>query len=129
MQDGLNLPDETKTMNRILFLILFVTIGLSGFAQSMPAKATAVKYDPLFWKDDLNLKVEQRNRINEINIKFYQDIQQELQTATAQRDQSSLKVKIDKSLEERSQEIWNTLYPKQRKKWEKLMRSYGDYQI
>ena|SRR5689334_13263884 len=112
---------------RILFFVLFVVIGFHGFAQSTSSKVAAVKYDPLFWKDDLKLRMEQRNRINEINVKFYQDIQQEL--LTAQSDQSSLKVKIDKSLEERSQEIWNTLYPKQRKKWEKLMRSYGDYQI
>jgi len=113
-------------MNRNVLLGFILLLSLNAFGQETIGKST-VKFDPLFWKDDLNLKADQRTRIREINSKFYEEIQHEFQDS--QDDLATLKVKVDKSLEARSQEIWDTLYPRQRKKWEKLMRQYEENQI
>lgn len=112
-------------MKRNLLFTLILLAGLNAFGQE--SKTAPVKFDPLFWKEDLNLKAAQQNRIRDINIKFYENIQTEFQDL--HNDLTALRVKVDENLAVRSREIWNTLDARQRKKWEKLMRQYEDNQI
>jgi hypothetical protein len=77
-----------------------------------------VHYDPLFWKDKLKLDETQCQKIREINGEYYES----LFTAYRQErgNRQVLKSIAEKSLLQRSQEIWETFHPKQRKMWKKM---------
>ena len=103
---------------RILFFLPFVGLSIVSFGQSKSLDNKVV-YDPLFWKEQLKLKPGQFRKIAEINSEFYQVL------ASVSHDKSNdpsiVKIKVNESLENRSEQIWNTFYPNQRRKWQKIM--------
>ena len=109
---------------RLLSFLILLTAS-QAWGQSQAVSTRLIKYDPLFWKSELNLNSSQSNRIREINYKFYEEIQDTYQKN--QDDRSALTSKISESLKNRSQLIWETLEPKQRKKLEKIIN--GNYHI
>jgi len=101
----------------ILFLAVFGLITFGARAQSPGDESReVVMYDPLFWKEELKIKFDQSRKIEQINNEFYENIRQnrsdneEENTAT-----------LERGLEERSQKIFETLLPKQRRKLEKII--------
>lgn len=102
---------------RWTLICVFVSMVLSAAAQA-PAEQEVILYDPLFWKDQLSLKNSQSRRIQQINHEFYQDLRL---IARSSDEKSSLHGQLTQSLIERSHKIWETLYPKQRRKLEKIM--------
>lgn len=99
----------------ILFFSLCV---VSSLAVAQTSSETLVQYDPLFWKEKLKLDPSQCQKIKEINTEYYEA----LYTAYKQEknDRNALKSIANKSLQHRSQEIWETFHPKQRKRWKKM---------
>lgn len=75
-----------------------------------------VMYDPLFWKEELNIKHDQTLKIEKINHEFYQDIR-ENRTQNREANNQTL----ERGLQKRSQKIYETLLPKQRRKLEKII--------
>ncbi|MEI9918509.1 MAG: hypothetical protein WDO14_06875 [Bacteroidota bacterium] len=96
------------------FMIL---VSFAAKAQT-PVESNMVMYDPLFWKSELSLRNEQSRKIEQINVEFYQnlrEIKQETSTHEAKSD------RLEQGLQERSQKIFQTLMPKQRRKLEKII--------
>lgn len=76
-----------------------------------------VMYDPLFWKQELSLKHNQSRRIEEINTEFYETIR----TTKTDEDTESNNKKLERGLQQRSQKIFDTLLPRQKRKLEKII--------
>lgn len=76
-----------------------------------------VMYDPLFWKNELSLRNNQSRRIEEINVEFYQNLR-EIKDETSREKKTN---RLEQGLQERSQKIFQTLMPKQRRKLEKII--------
>ncbi len=76
-----------------------------------------VLYDPLFWKNQLKLDANQCQKIREINSHFYEKL-----TAVAheQKNHNEIRQLAVETLMQRSEEIWETFYPKQRRIWKKM---------
>jgi CRISPR/Cas system-associated protein Csm6 len=76
-----------------------------------------VLYDPLFWKDQLKLDDDQCQKIKEINSEFYEKL-----SAVAQEepDHKAARELAQETLIQRSEGIWETFHPKQRKRWKKI---------
>jgi len=95
-----------------------VLISFAAQAQTNQNESRdVVMYDPLFWKDELSLRNNQYRRIEEINVEFYQSLR-------AIKDETSRETKsnrLEQGLQERSQKIFQTLMPKQRRKLEKII--------
>jgi hypothetical protein len=105
---------------RFVFISVFsITISLANAQTQEPLK-TLVLYDPLFWKDELKLDVSQSRKINEINFEYYE----RLVTAVHEEsnDRKALQLTVAQSLLNRSQLIWETFHPKQKKKWKKMWK-------
>lgn len=102
-----------------LFFILLAASQAWSQTQSQISANGLIKYDPLFWRNELNLNSTQSNRIREINYKFYEELQETFEREHDNR--TALRTKVSESLRNRSQLIWQTLDPKQRKKLEKIM--------
>jgi hypothetical protein len=77
-----------------------------------------VMYDPLFWKDELKIRTTQSRRIEQINTEFYQDLRQINVEASSREVKHS---RLEEGLQQRSQKIFETLLPKQRRKLEKII--------
>lgn len=77
-----------------------------------------VMYDPLFWKDELALKNNQSRKIEEINSEFYETIRT-LKAEQPSREENH--TVLERGLQQRSQKIFETLLPKQRRKLEKII--------
>lgn len=101
-----------------LLLILIVLTAFSARAQESPGNESkdVVMYDPLFWRDELNIKNNQSRRIEEINTEFYENIRQ-----NRSDDQQKNTTTLERGLQQRSQKIFETLLPKQRRKLEKII--------
>ncbi|HYF69278.1 MAG TPA: hypothetical protein VD884_14135 [Ohtaekwangia sp.] len=97
----------------VVFLISWIT---PVFCQESLRKNNAVLYDPLFWKDDLKLSNIQCQRIRDINAEFFQQVI----TLTKIENRSAVSQKTAKLLSDRSEKIWNTFQPRQKKRWKKL---------
>src|SRR5688572_32656571 len=102
---------------RILCLIIIFLTGNWGLTQAQTTSTRLIQYDPLFWKSELHLNATQSSRIREINYRFYEELQDTY--LKNQDNRTALKTKIYESLKNRSQLIWETLDPKQRKKLER----------
>jgi hypothetical protein len=92
-------------------------------AQTVKASQAQVIYDPLFWKKELKLTPGQYNVIRNINAEYYTSIYQ-----AAYRHNGNISIlqsTTKELLEERSERIWNTFYPKQKRIWKKLVSSYN----
>jgi hypothetical protein len=86
-------------------------------AQNDNTNKNIVMYDPLFWKDKLKLDDSQCQKIRQINSEYYEKL-----TAVVHESSShqTVKARAAQTLIERSDEIWETFHPKQRKRWKKL---------
>lgn len=99
--------------------LLFVGLCLiSSLSIAQDTNKNIVQYDPLFWKEKLKLNDSQCQKIKEINTEYYET----LYTAYKEEkdDRSRLKSIVNKSSVQRSQEIWETFHPKQRKRWKRM---------
>ena len=105
-------------------LFLFLTLPLSTNAQrSFNETQQVVGHDPLLWKHELKLNAEQREKIQKINLEFYQNIYRSVNEEV--RDHSVLPSKANHYLQQRSQDIWNAFNPNQRRKWKRLWDHYS----
>lgn len=105
-----------------------IVIGLiflsctSVVAQDVVSSEELVSYDPLFWKDKLKLNPEQCQKIREINSEYYQNLFSAYEKV--KHDNKALRTLANKSLSQRNQEIWETFYPKQRKRWKRMWNEH-----
>ena len=101
-----------------LFLLAATLISTASFVQGqeLESKQNMVVYDPLFWKDQLKLDDNQCLRIREINSVFYK----KLTDVAKESNHQVVRAKAAQSLLERSEEIWETFHPKQRRKWKRI---------
>lgn len=104
-----------RLLSVLLVAFLFSWISPAFGQESLP-KNNTVLYDPLFWKDDLRLSNIQCQRIRDINAEFFQQVI----TLTKIENRSAVPQKTAKLLSDRSEKIWNTFQPRQKKKWKKL---------
>jgi hypothetical protein len=104
-------------ITRIFCLISFALFSIAGYAQQQIPTEGIVVFDPLFWKDELKLDAFQCRKIKEINIEYYARLSV---VAHEEKNNHTLQVKATESLLQRSEEIWETFYPKQRKRWRKM---------
>jgi hypothetical protein len=101
-----------------LFLLTAMLIATASFvrAQDLESKQNMIVFDPLFWKDQLKLNDSQCLRIREINSVFYK----KLTDVAKESNHQDVRAKAAQSLLERSEEIWETFHPKQRRRWKKI---------
>lgn len=99
-------------------LVCFMTSFFSVSAQRPDDQKDIVLYDPLFWKDQLKLSAAQSKKIQEINWEYYESLRMVLYDEHANRE--GLRMKAMQCLMQRSQKIWNTFQPKQKRKWRKI---------
>lgn len=102
---------------RRIFSLMAVLISFGAHAQSEEERET-VLYDPLFWKDELSLRNTQARKIDQINNEFYESLRH---VREEQPDQAEMHEHLERGLHERSQKIYDTLLPKQRRKLEKIV--------
>ena len=107
-----------KAINLILFFALLISYG--AMAQNSPESDDhgTVIYDPLFWKEKLALRNEQSRKIEQINTEFYDNLRQ---LKVEQPTRVEMSRQLEQGLQTRSQKIWETLMPKQRRKLEKII--------
>lgn len=108
-----------NTLKFLCCLSVFFVVSIS--AQAQPANTedkNIVVYDPLLWKHELKLSADQRQKIQKINLEFYQSIYETANTQNS--DHANLQSKANEFLEHRSQEIWNAFNASQRRKWKRM---------
>lgn len=104
-------------MKLSLFIAALVISSASSlYAQDLKSDQNMIVFDPLFWKDKLKLDDSQCMRIREINSVFYK----KLSDVALESNRQVIQAKAAQSLLERSEEIWETFHPKQRRKWKKI---------
>jgi hypothetical protein len=114
-----NRPAFNIWLIRCLILFFGVAMPFATRAQSSRNDARdVVMYDPLFWKDELKIRTTQSRRIEQINTEFYQDLRQINVEASSREVKHS---RLEEGLQQRSQKIFETLLPKQRRKLEKII--------
>lgn len=106
---------------QLFFAGLFLMSSSLAIAQDAEPKETLVQYDPLFWKEQLKLNDEQCQKIREINSEYYESLF--IAYRVKKNDRAALRSLADKSLLHRSQEIWETFHPKQRKRWKRMWQT------
>lgn len=107
----------------VFYIGFFLFLATATFAQDKQTPdgtERMVLYDPLFWKDQLKLDNMQCQRIKEINSEYYQKLSAVIHE---ERNHKTVQVKAAQSLLERSEEIWETFHPKQRKRWKKMWQA------
>jgi len=100
----------------VLITLLMITGASALNAQDLHSDRNMIVYDPLFWKDQLKLDNSQCLRIREINSSFYR----KLNEVVNEPNRREIQAKAAQSLLERSEEIWETFHPRQRRKWKKI---------
>lgn len=106
------------TNQTIVLSVIALLISFAAQAQNSSPERE-VMYDPLFWKDELALKQTQSRKIEQINTEFYQTLR-EMRDEQASTSESK-EIRLEQGLQERSQKIFETLLPKQRRKLEKII--------
>jgi len=111
-----------------LTLVLVTALVTTCWSQSRPesgrnSKAenppkNQVLYDPLFWSRELRLSQVQKNKIQEINSAFYEQVRSAAAHYAANNAPS--RTEVVQYLHTRSDEIWNTFNVRQKRKWEKI---------
>ncbi len=110
------------SITRSLLVVLFAAISSLAFSQDngspleQSLERNRVVFDPLFWKDRLRLDNHQCQRIREINSSFYR----RLSDAVGEPNRQAVQAKAAQTLLERSEEIWATFHPRQRRIWKKI---------
>ncbi|MBA4053289.1 MAG: hypothetical protein C0490_01115 [Marivirga sp.] len=102
---------------RTFVTAVFLFSAAAGYCQDNQQTKGFVLYDPLFWKDQLKLDAFQCQKIREINSQYYEKLSAVIHE---EKNRNKVKVKAAESLQQRSEEIWETFYPKQRKRWKKI---------
>ncbi|HEX8059485.1 MAG TPA: hypothetical protein VF473_01055 [Cyclobacteriaceae bacterium] len=98
--------------------VFIVLISFAAEAQTDRNESRdVVMYDPLFWRDELALRSNQYRKIEEINTEFYQNLRS-IKNETSRETKNN---RLEQGLQERSQKIFQTLMPKQRRKLEKII--------
>ena len=101
------------------YLSIFMLLAsLATKAQAQSDSREVVMYDPLFWRSELSLRHDQSRKIEQINVEFYQNLR-EIKEETSSRESKT--DRLEQGLQERSQKIFQTLMPKQRRKLEKII--------
>lgn len=113
-----------KTLKKIItarftgLLVCFMVSAFTVSAQRADDQKDIVLYDPLFWKDQLKLSDAQSKKIQEINWEYYESLRMVLYDEHANRE--GLRTKAMQCLMQRSQKIWDTFQPRQKRKWRKI---------
>ncbi len=102
---------------RFLLIWLFLVISTLAYAQDQQPENELVLYDPLFWKEQLKLDDDQCQRIREINSHYYETLSE---VSHDEPDHKTARALVEETLVQRSEVIWDTFYPRQRKRWKKL---------
>jgi hypothetical protein len=89
---------------------------MAAFSQQVKEEKAEVLFDPLFWKEDLKLSFDQCQKIKNINYEFFQRIH-----AISSQERVLAPSKAAELLSDRSEKIWSTFQPRQKKKWKKMM--------
>jgi hypothetical protein len=111
------LAQPALTLKSLRPLVTLVAM-LFAFGAKAQNSHDVVMYDPLFWKDELNIRNSQSHKIEEINNEFYDKIRQLKDERTSREAKNTA---LERGLQERSQKIFETLQPKQRRKLEKII--------
>jgi hypothetical protein len=101
---------------RTLSIIALIFSISPVFAQNETNAKQLVVFDPLFWKEELKLDNAQCQEIRRINSQYYE----KLYAVARDSNRRTAKAKAETSLQERSDEIWETFHPRQRKRWKKM---------
>jgi hypothetical protein len=110
--------DFMKLLKTIGACLIGLVLTMAAHGQSIEAGKVVIKYDPLFWKDQLKLTSDQYSKIKRINHEYYQKL---LTAANSSKSSNgTMHVKVEEYLEQRSAEIWSTFRTKQKRKWMKL---------
>jgi hypothetical protein len=104
---------------RIFYVGIFLLLSALCRGQDILTTRNIVLYDPLFWKDQLKLDAFQCQKIKEINSEFYEKLSAVVEE---EPNRKTIQVKAAQSLLQRSEEIWETFHPKQRKRWKKIWK-------
>lgn len=102
---------------QLVCLCIFLCSAIVTHAQDTQNEKGYVLYDPLFWKSQLKLDAGQVQKIREINSQFYEKLSA---VAHEQTSHNEIRQKAVETLMQRSDEIWETFYPKQRRIWKKM---------
>jgi hypothetical protein len=102
----------------VCFMVSFFTVSAQRPDDQKDDQKDIVLYDPLFWKDQLKLSDAQSKKIQEINWEYYESLRMVLYDEHANRE--GLRTKAMQCLMQRSQKIWDTFQPKQKRKWRKI---------
>lgn len=86
--------------------------------QTLADTKNLIVYDPLFWKDELRLSADQSRKIQAINVTYYEELIAYYYENN--RSPKGMEDEIQQQLIRRSEKIWGTFQPKQKRKWEKL---------
>ena len=120
----IHLNDNDNTLKFISTFCVSLIICCTANAQKdSNENKSVVLYDPLLWKHELKLNAGQREKIEKINLEFYQSIYKTAQEGAS--DRSALQSKANQYLQQRSQEIWDAFNPNQRRKWKRLWDHYS----
>jgi hypothetical protein len=106
----------------VLIMGLSLLKSFESHAQTKNEGAVVV-FDPLFWKDELKLTTNQYKAIRNINQEYYSSIYRTLNENEG--NISFLQTATQELLQIRSELIWDTFHPKQKKIWKKLSSAYG----
>lgn len=103
---------------QVFFLCILFCSGTMAYAQDNGENEKGyVLYDPLFWKSQLKLDDNQCQKIREINSHFYEKLSA---VAQEQKNHNEIRQMAVETLMQRSEEIWATFHPKQRRIWKKM---------
>lgn len=100
----------------------FMAVSVIAHAQDEQPENELVLYDPLFWKEQLKLDDDQCQKIKEINSEFYEKLSEVVQEVPNHEEARAM---AHETLVQRSEGIWETFYPKQRKRWKKIWQDKG----
>ena len=107
---------------RILVFCISMLMAHAGLGQTTRLDKQLIVYDPIFWKNDLKLSTFQCRKIQNIDIEYYEHLIAAFRSGDA--NQSQLQLKVVECLTDRSNRIWETFKPKQKRKWKKI---FGEY--
>ncbi len=99
-----------------------IAVSAIAHAQDEQPENELVLYDPLFWREQLKLDDDQCQKIREINGEFYEKLSEVGQDAPNQQEARAL---AHETVIQRSEGIWETFDPKQRKRWKKIWQEKG----
>ncbi|HTE30757.1 MAG TPA: hypothetical protein VK666_10320 [Chryseolinea sp.] len=108
---------------KTLYIVVLAFSVSSAYAQDEQSGKNLVLFDPLFWKDQLKLDDDQCQRIRLINSQYYE----KLDVVARESNHQAVKARAAQTLLERSEEIWETFHPRQRKRWKKIWDSRSQY--